>query len=77
MVARMGTKEVPVGVSYSSQIYSKRRSKSLSQSTRAPVVTTLLLLPRFSFSYKELLLFFQQPCGHFTVSLGSPALPRA
>lgn len=48
MVARMGTKEVPVGVSYPSQIYSKRRSKSLSQSTRAPVVTTLLLLPRFS-----------------------------
>lgn len=50
MVARMGTKEVPVGVSYPSQIYSKRRSKSLSQSTRAPVVTTLLLLPRFSSS---------------------------
>lgn len=77
MVARMGTKEVPVGVSYPSQIYSKRRSKSLSQSTRARVVTTLLLLSRFSFSYKELLLFFQQPSGHFTASLGSPALPRA
>lgn len=51
MVARMGTEEVPVGVSYSSQIYSKSRSKSLSQSTRAPEVTTLLLLPRFSLSY--------------------------